>query len=89
MTKLYRKHANSLIQRNIGDECVIVNTRSGNIHQLNPVAACIWHKLEEDMGLESLAAILVEEFTVDAETALRDAEAFVTELRNLELIEEL
>ena len=87
MTQRYRKQSKSLIEREIDDECVIVNTRSGNVHQLNPVAACIWCNLEDDMDLSSIAEILCEKFEVDMETALRDAEACLKALCNLGLVD--
>jgi hypothetical protein len=87
MPKRYRKHSKSLIEKEIDDECVIVDTLSGNVHQLNPAAACIWRNLEHDMDIMSLARILHETFKVDMVAALADAETCVTELCDLGLIE--
>ena len=87
MPTVYRKYSHALIQRAIGDEYILLNTQSGNVHQLNPAAACIWRRMADDMDIEAIAAVLVENFAIDAETALADAQSFVTELSNLKLLE--
>ncbi len=87
MPTVYRKCTHALIQRAIGDEYVLLNTQSGNVHQLNPSATCIWRRMADDMGIEAIAAVLVENFAIDAETALADAQSFVTELSKFDLLE--
>jgi hypothetical protein len=89
MPTVYRKCTHALIQRAIGDEDVLLNTQSGNVHQLNPSATCIWRRMADDMDIEAIAAVLVENFAIDAETALADAQSFVTELSNLKLLEKI
>ena len=87
MTTRYRKNSNYLIQREIGDEFVIVHRDNGNVHQLNPVGACIWRNLAQYSDVVSLAEILVQEFEIDTDTAMRDVNGFVSELSRLQLIE--
>jgi len=88
-TPHFRRNQRFLAERQIDDEYVLVNTDTGNVHQLNPVAACIWRGLEEDSTLATLAEAVAQEFSVEPETALRDVELFVAELRKLELLEQV
>jgi hypothetical protein len=83
----FRRNKRFLAERQIDDEYVLVNTDTGNVHQLNPVAACIWRGLEENSSLRTLADAVAQEFSVEPAKALRDVELFVAELFQLELIE--
>ena len=87
MPVVYRKRSDALIQRAIGDEDILLNRGNGHVHQLNASATCIWRKMADDMDIEALAEILRESFSIDAATALADANQFVTELNKLNLIE--
>lgn len=88
-SKRYKRKADALVQREIDQELVVLNTRTGNIHQLNAVAACIWRELEHDNDLVVLAENVAQEFSVDKGTAIRDTEVFIAELDKLGLLEEL
>lgn len=48
---------------------------------LNKVGAFIAELLQEETTLDALVAKVVERFEIDAETATRDVEAFLAELR--------
>ena len=87
MEKHYRRCSKSLIEREIDDECVIVDTLSGNVHQFNAAAACIWRNLEDDMDILSLAGVLHKNFRIDMDAAIADAETCVKQLCDLGLIE--
>lgn len=88
MLKSYRKKKNGVVERQIGDELVLVDARNGYVHQLNHVGACIWRNLVDDMDPETLAEAVCREFEVDAETARRDVDGFISELSRLNMIEE-
>ena len=89
MTKRYRKKSKSLIQKDINEECVLVNMTTGNVHKLNPVASCIWRNLVDDSDTSLLIAALIKEFKVDLATAQSDVDIFTTELVNLGLLDEI
>ncbi len=42
---MYRKAAAGLIERGVDDEVVVLDQRTGEVHQLNPVGSCIWRSL--------------------------------------------
>lgn len=88
MLKTYRKQKNGVVERQIGDELVLVDSRNGYVHQLNAVGACIWRNLVDDVTSEALAESVCGEFEVDAETARRDVGGFISELSRLKMIEE-
>lgn len=88
MLKTYRKRKNGVVERKIGDELVLVDSHNGYVHQLNETGACIWRNLMDDVSLETLAEIVCREFEVDAETARRDVDGFISELSRLKMIEE-
>lgn len=64
-----------------------MNTITGHIHQLNPVASYIWSQLEDATSLEELAEKIAAEFSVEPGNALHDAEHFISELSRLGLVE--
>lgn len=88
MLRRYQKGKNRVVERQIGDELVLVDAQSGYVHQLNAVAACIWRNFQDDGDQEALAEVISREFEVDTETALRDVDRFLSELSRLKMIEE-
>jgi len=89
MPTVYRKRSNALIHRSIGDECILLNTASGEVHKLNPAATCIWQKMADDTDIDSIASILLSDFEIDTDRSIADAKEFVKELTTLGLLEKL
>ena len=54
---------------------------------LNETAASIWELLAEERGLDELVAAVEARFEVDAATARADVETFVSQIRQLGLLE--
>ena len=50
------------------------------IMMLNDTGCLMWHLLEKDADIKSLAAALCAEYKVDEATARKDEKAFVTKL---------
>ena len=67
--------------RNIGQEHIVTGEGLAQINfnkmiSLNDSAAFLWERIEgRDFSVQDLADALVEEYEIDAETALRDSEA--------------
>ena len=83
----------SFVRRNIAGDIVIVPvgetalkfngmitvTRSGEI---------LWAALEEECSRSDLIALLLDRFEVDPETAEKDVDSFLEQLRKLDILEE-
>lgn len=92
-SKTYKRKS-TFITRNIAGETLLVPL-AGKIADLqrvialNSVGAFIWEQLATPHTLEGIAAALASAFTVDAETARRDAAEFCGQLEAANLIEKV
>lgn len=80
------KVKDGFIIRKIGDRIMAVPTGklTSEIHgmiALTESGELLWHELEKGAELEALAAVLTENYEVENETALVDAEKFVNGLK--------
>lgn len=76
------------IARDIAGELVLVPIGNaaknyGGLITCNEVGAFIWKVLEGETDMEGLVAAILEEFDVDAATALNDAEEFISKLKEV------
>ena len=56
--------------------------------RLNETGLVLWKALRKDQTEESLADLIVSEYEIDKETALRDVKSFLESLRNANLLED-
>jgi hypothetical protein len=75
-----------LMTRLIEGEIVILDREAGKVHQLNPVASCIWNSCDGSSSVDSIAEHLVASFDVTPETARRDVEVMLQEFQELGLL---
>lgn len=77
----------NLTSREIRDEFVVIDTRSGNYHIFNEVGGLMWRGI--DAGREPAAIVdeVVSSYNVAQDQALCDFEAFVTKLRSYGLLQ--
>ena len=82
---MYQKAFAELVERDVEGETVVLNPKTGEVHQLNAVASCLWRSLEQATEIDRLVQQLVDEFDVDQQTAARDVERFLDDMlaRNL------
>lgn len=73
--------------RKISNEFFIVDTESSYLHRLNEVGSLIWECLVCGMEEKKIIDKIVEEFEVDYNTAKRDFESFIEELKEKKLVE--
>ena len=81
------------ILRQVGGNAVLVPTFGSTagfnaMISLNHTGEFICRMLREDTDAESIAAALTREYDVDAERAKEDVEAFLSELRSCNMLEE-
>ena len=55
---------------------------------VNAIGAFIWDVLQNPTDLDELVEHITEEYEVDADTARRDAEEFLSELRRIGALED-
>lgn len=81
------KIANDFILREIAGEYIIVPTGSTALNfngliTVNEVGLFLWKKLEQGVTREELLAGVLDEYEIDAETAKKDIDEFLNELKN-------
>lgn len=80
--------------RKIAGESVIVrmgeqNVKMTTIISLNPTSEWLWEQLQGvEFDAEKVADLLVGEYEVEREVALKDAEAWIASLVKADLVEE-
>lgn len=66
--------------RMLGEEMVIMSGRDSTLFTLSPVATAIWNAADGQSTLGQIAERVCEEFEVDRETAMADAQELVAQL---------
>ncbi len=87
MTGLSIRRGDSIMIREVGDEIVVLDIATNQVHQLNATASFIWRLCVEGAPAEDMAVRLSEAFDIDEETARRDTSTLVADLRRLRLLE--
>ena len=73
--------------RRVGDEVIVLNTRTARYLALNRSGAALWPALVSGTDVPALAEQLRRDYGLGEADALRDASAFVDALRDLEVLE--
>jgi len=63
--------------RNVNDEIIILNLKSGEYFTLNDVAQCIWSAVTEEKSVEEIKVKIIDEYDVSTERAERDIDNFI------------
>jgi len=81
MMDKYIARSSTIASRMLGGEMMIMSAVDSTFFTLNPVASVVWQAADGRTSLSQIVERNVcSEFDVDAGTALRDVEQFVTEL---------
>jgi hypothetical protein len=75
-----------LSTRIVEGEVVILDKRTGRIHQLNSTASFVWIRLDGRTSLPAIVSDMVREFEVEFEIARADVARVAAELIELELV---
>jgi len=80
MSETYVARSAAVAARLLGGEMVVMSAADSTLFSLSEVATVIWQAADGRTPLSEIARRICAEYDVTAETALGDAEAFVTEL---------
>lgn len=72
--------------REIDGEIVVLDERTGYIHQLNPTASFIWRLSNGENSSHEIAEMMAQSFDVDEAVAAKDTDDTIEKLCNLELL---
>lgn len=80
------KIRSDLTVQEVGDESLVLDLQSGQIHQLNATAAWILAQCDGKTSVESIANSFAEYFSLDSATAARDVAATIEQLSQVNVI---
>ena len=81
------KRRSDLNYRTIDGETLILNRQEGRLHQLNPTASFIWDCCDGNSNLADIVDRLAGAYEVDPNTARKDVEEVISNLRSSNLLE--
>jgi hypothetical protein len=81
------RHVDNLPWRSIGDRCVVINPKRGEVHELDEVGSFLWKAADGVLALPEICARLADEFEVEPALARADATEFFAQLESLGLVE--
>lgn len=71
----------------VGPDIVIFDDRVGKYFASGPVGADIWDMLGEAISVEAICVRLLAMYEIDETTCQNEVDTFLSELRNLNLVE--
>ncbi len=77
-----------VVWREVGDEIVILDTRSSEYLSLNDSGAVLWARLSDGATDQDLRQELVSKFGIDEDLAERDVNEFLASLRRLDMLDD-
>lgn len=85
------KAKGELILREIAGEQILIPVgetalRIKGMISLTESGALLWNRLQSECSEENLVDAIMNEYDIDRETALDDVQAFLSQLRELELL---
>lgn len=80
------------VLKSIADSHIVVPLGSqvvdfSSIIKLTDTGAFLWSLLDSDTTLDELVSALTDEYDVDVATAIHDVDAFITKLKDADLLE--
>ncbi len=73
--------------QHVGDETLVLDLGSGQIHQLNATAAWILEQCNGENSIESITSDFAEHFSLDSEIAASDVAGTIEQLTQVNVIE--
>jgi len=75
-----------LVLQRVGDEALVLDVKTDQIHQFNATAAWVLERINSFETTESLARQFAEIFSIDSDMALCDINNLLDRLKQLELL---
>ena len=85
---MLRRRLNDVMVRQVGQELLLLDTASNQIHQLNQTASFIWNKCDDARSSDDIARLLATEYEISYRLAIRDVVQTLEKLREVNLIVE-
>jgi hypothetical protein len=74
------KTSENIAWRNVNEEVVILNLKSGEYFTLNDVGQFVWLAVADQKNIEEIRQKVVDAFDVSPEKASEDIEAFISRM---------
>ncbi len=81
-----RRRVDGLMVRHVVEDTLLLDVETGYIHQLNETAGFIWRHCDSAPSVDELAQLLVNEFEVGHDIALKDVSEALGCMRALNLV---
>jgi hypothetical protein len=85
----YRLRDGAVSWRDVDGEVIALDIGSGEYLSLNGTGRILWMALVEPVSVEELGSLLTEAFDVSEDIATADASAFVADLADRSLLDEV
>ena len=85
---MHPKTRPNLTVQQVGDESLVLDLETEQIHQLNATAAWILSRCDGNSSVEAITKEFAETFAVDADTATRDVGAALDQLALIKVIDQ-
>lgn len=77
LAQKYMLDKDRVVYRIIGNEAVILETRTGYSYSINEAGTDIWKALDEELNLNQILQCLAEKYSMSEERAKNDLEQFL------------
>ncbi len=73
--------------QHVGDESLVLDLKTGQIHQLNPTAAWILAQCDGEKSTESISKEFAEQFSLESDVAETDVTNTIQQLAQIKVID--
>ncbi|OQW52853.1 MAG: hypothetical protein A4S09_08390 [Proteobacteria bacterium SG_bin7] len=80
------KKSNTTPWQEMDDQILVLMPKQNTVHELNATASFLWKNIDGELSIKDLTDLLVEEFDVTLETAQKDIQDFITEMKTQGLL---
>jgi hypothetical protein len=74
-----------ILCRVVGEEALLLDTRTGDYYSLDPIGTEIWQQLNAGQSVDEIAADVAERWRADADRVRQDIVELMDELRDARL----